>query len=412
MNRISKDLKKDADKLLPDEQLKENIKSRLFPSPEPRRAKSKRGIAVAMSAVVCVLVIAIALGVIFSVPTGNNPPISAGTNSDTLVLIDINPSFEIVADKNGLVKSVTGVNSDARIVLLGKDYTGKPVDQVCTDIVKTSINLGYVNNKHGQVNIAAYNEDSSISSEYISLLTGSVNGIVTASGGTVVGTDGEAAKQKLIDEIIAAYGTTAGLDEKTVLELHRILKQYDVTKEQELDKLEDLWEEELEKAGFDDDTMEDIIDKWKEENLKPLGEELEEELEYYIDLYEVKLVLSGISEDEAERAAKEKEAELTQLGREDRTALRAFIDTWWTEAENEFYSCLQTKLKEDGKTQAETDKFTATVRSALEKKDLEDKKEIIADFLQDYYENIVDPDEDDDDFWQDFLEDLFEDDDD
>lgn len=412
MNRISKDLKKDADRLLPDKKFKEEIKGRLYPYGKPERAKRpKRGLAFAMSAVACVLVIAIALAVVFSLPTSdpNSPPITAVNVSDTLVLIDINPSFEIIADKDGNVKSVTGVNSDARIVLLGKSYSGGSVYDVCTDIIKTAINLGYVNNKHGQVNISAYNEDAAISSQYLSLLTGSVDDMVAASGGTVVATDGEAAKQKLIDEIIAAYGTTAGLDDKTVLELHRLLNQYDVTKEKELDELEELWEEELEKAGFDDDAMEDAVDAWKEQYLKPLGEELEEELEYYIDIYEIKLIYSGMSEREAEKAAEEEEYRLTDLGRQDRTALRAFIDEWWVPAEQEFFDIVRDKLQSDGFSESEIAAKISKITDLLNKKDAEDRKELIAELIEGYYENAVDPEEDED-FFEEFWEELFEDD--
>ena len=407
MSKISKDLKKDADRLLPDKNLKENIRQKLFPAPPQKTANRKRGFAFAMSAVACVLVIAIALAVIFSVPSNDAPPITAGNISDTLFLIDINPSFEIVADKDGLVTSVTGVNSDARIVLLGKNYIGKTVYETCADIITTSVKMGYVTTTNNLVNILAYNEDNQISGEYLEKLTSSVSQIIAASGGTLVTGDGEEAKQKLIDDIIAAYGSTTGLNEKTVLELHRILKQYDITKEQELDRLEELWEEELEKQGFDDDTMEDIIDKWKEENLKPLGEELEEELESYIDVYEIKLVYGGMSERDAEEKAEEEEYRLTELGRTDRQALRNFIDEWWADATVEFYSIIEEKLRSDGKTDDEINLFVQTVENALSGKDSEERKELIAELIEEYYENLIEPE--DEDFFEEFLEELFDD---
>lgn len=412
MNRISRQLKKEADRLLPDEKLKNDITKRLFPENTRERVKTpaRRGFAFALSAVVCVLVIAIALAVIFSLPTNpDQPPITAGTVSDTLVLIDINPSFEIIADKDGNVKSVTGVNSDARIVLLGKNYVGSSVYDVCTDIINTAIKLGYVNNKHGQVNISAYNDDAAIGKEYVAQLMNNVGELVASSGGTVVATDGEDAKQKLIDEIIAAYGNTAGLDEKTVLELHRLLNQYDVTKEKELDELEEIWEEELEKAGLDDDEMEDAIDRWKEEYLKPLGEELEEELEYYIDIFKLQLMLDGSSEKEAEAAADDEEYRLTEIGRQDRKALREFIDAWWIELDEQFRETLRTILQSKGYDQTETIAFEERVFNALSAIDDEDCKEIRAELIEGYMESILDPDEGYE-YWEEFLEELFEDD--
>ena len=354
--------------------------------------------------------IAISLAVIFSLPTNpDQPPITAGTVSDTLVLIDINPSFEIIADKDGNVKSVTGVNSDARIVLLGKNYVGSSVYDVCTDIINTAIKLGYVNNKHGQVNISAYNDDAAIGKEYVAQLMNNVGELVASSGGTVVATDGEDAKQKLIDEIIAAYGNTAGLDEKTVLELHRLLNQYDVTKEKELDELEEIWEEELEKAGLDDDEMEDAIDRWKEEYLKPLGEELEEELEYYIDIFKLQLMLDGSSEKEAEAAADDEEYRLTEIGRQDRKALREFIDAWWIELDEQFRETLRTILQSKGYDQTETIAFEERVFNALSAIDDEDCKEIRAELIEGYMESVLDPDEGYE-YWEEFLEELFEDD--
>lgn len=402
MNRISKDLKKDADRLLPDEQLKEKIKGQLFPAPQPKRAKSKRGLAFAMSAVACVLVLALALTVVFTWPsTEEKGPITAENNSDTLFLIDINPSFEVLADENGVVKSVTGLNSDARIVLLGKNYIGGSVYDVCSDIITTSVKLGYVNANNSQVNILAYNENSAVSGQYLSELAASVSSVVTGSGGTIVTEDGEEAKQQLINNIIAAYGQTDGLDEKTVLELHRLLNQYDITKEQELDALEEMWEEELEKQGFDDDVMEDVIDNWKEQTLKPLGEELEEHLESYVEVYEYKLILDGLSAKEAKSLAEEEEYRLKEIGRQNRRDLKDILDAWMYEESDKI---IEDRLRSDGKTDQEIDAFKQTVKAYTDKEGCE----ILAELIEDYYESLADPEEDED-YWEEFLEELYDD---
>ena len=302
---------------------------------------------------------------------------------------------------NGSVKSVTGLNSDARIVLLGKNYIGGSVYDVCSDIITTSVKLGYVNANNSQVNIIAYNEDSAISGQYLSELAANVSSVVTESGGTIVTEDGEEAKQQLIDDIIAAYGQTDGLDEKTVLELHRLLKQYDITKEQELDALEEMWEEELEKQGFDDDVMEDVIDKWKEQTLKPLGEELEEHLESYIEVYEYKLVLDGMSKKEAENLAEQEEYRLKEIGRQNRRDLKNILDAWMYEESDKI---IANRLHAEGKTEQEINAFRQTVKNYTDKEGCE----ILADLIEDYYESLADPEEDED-YWEEFLEELYDD---
>lgn len=200
---------------------------------------------------------------------------------------------------------------------------------------------------------------------------------------------------------MAAYGQTDGLDEKTVLELHRLLKQYDITKEQELDALEEMWEEELEKQGFDDDVMEDVIDKWKEQTLKPLGEELEEHLESYIEVYEYKLVLDGMSKKEAENLAEQEEYRLKEIGRQNRRDLKDILDAWMYEESDKI---IENRLRSEGKTDQEIDAFKQTVKNHTDKEGCE----ILADLIEDYYESLADPEEDED-YWEEFLEELYDD---
>lgn len=388
MNKIYKDLKKQANEILPDNTFKESLKSQILPQSMQENAKvekrknTKTVWIKSMSAVAAALVVIIILAVCIAVPLSSREGgvISGG---ETVVLIDINPSFEIVAQDNDKVKSVTGLNSDARIVLLGKNYVGKDLYDVCNDIVLTAIRLNYVHTVSDMINIIAYNQNNQSESQVISkieqLLTSSVDGKAQLSI-----TNSDEAKQSLIESIILQFGEINGLNEKTITELHRILMNYDITKEEELDRLEELWEEELEKAGYDDDIAEDLIEKWKEEHLKPLGEELDEEIEDYLEVYEAKLIFNGTDEDLAEKMAKEEYERIKAMG--DRNTIRQFIDAWWEEAEEEYFTLKRAELEGKGLSEQEIDERIEKIKEAFDKEDSEDKKEEIADYLEEYYE--------------------------
>lgn len=386
MNKIFKDLKNQADSILPDEKFKEELKSQILPQYATSNArdmqKKKRtfsprlkGLSIVAAALV-VIIVAICIAVPLSTRGG------AVSGGDTVVLIDINPSFEIIADDKDNVKNVTGLNSDARIVLLGKNYVGKDLFDVCNDIVITAIRLNYVHTAADMINIIAYNSNAADESSAISkiqeLLTGSIEGKAQLSV-----TNSEEAKRSLIESIIVQFGQIDGLGEKTITELHRILMKYDVTKEEELDELEELWEEALEAQGFDDDIAEDIIEEWKEQYLKPLGEGLDEEIEDYIELFELKLIYGGTDEERAEELAEKEYDRIKNLG--DRNAIREFIDQWWTQAEQEYFSIRRSELEQKGLSDEEIERIFAKTREEF-LNDPEEKKETISDYLEEYYE--------------------------
>lgn len=384
MKKISKELKNQAKELLPDENFKQSIKDQILPSYDQNTQKSvvkkKKSVWIksfATAAAVLVVVIALIIG--FTLP--NQHQTSQG--GETVVLIDINPSFEIVADQNDVVKQVTGLNSDARIVLLGKNYTGKDLYEVCNDIVVTAIHLNYVDAVTDIINIIAYNENTDSESLTIDKIKSMVESSVGNSAQLIISNSGQA-KQQLISEIILQYGDMSGLTNKTIAELHRILMAYDITKEEELDELEELWEEELEKAGLNDDIAEDILDKWKEQNLKPLGESLEDEIEDYLEIFELKLIRNDkLSESEAGRLTRAEHRRIMSMG--NRINIRKFIDAWWIEAEKEYFELKTAELQQKGCTQEEIDRIIVEIRDEFEK-DVEDKKEIIAEYLEEYYE--------------------------
>lgn len=265
MKKVKEQLKRQAADLLPDDGLKDKIAS-LLPAPERREKKRARSFKpVFVTAVACLLVAVVAVTVLWTGGFfGGGSTVYA---QESVIIIDINPSFEIVTDEKGNVKYVTGLNSDARIVILGKNYAGKNYVDVCKSIVSTSVSLNYVTDTNNTVTVTAYNEDRQVESSLVATLNDAISSLLQGTTAHVDVSDSEHAKQKLMQEIKEKYGITQGLDNKTLKELHRILMAYDITKESQLDKLEDEWEKLLEEAGYDDDTAEEILDKWKEENL-------------------------------------------------------------------------------------------------------------------------------------------------
>ena len=386
MNKIFKDLKNQADSILPDEKFKEELKSQILPQYATSNArdmqKKKRTFSPRLKglSIVAAALVVIIVAICIAVPLSTRGGVVSG--GDTVVLIYINPSIEIISDNKDNVKNVTGLNSDARIVLLGKNYVGKDLFDVCNDIVLTAIRLNYVHTAADMINIIAYNSNAADESSAISkiqeLLTGSIEGKAQLSV-----TNSEEAKRSLIESIIVQFGQIDGLGEKTITELHRILMKYDVTKEEELDELEELWEEALEAQGFDDDIAEDIIEEWKEQYLKPLGEGLDEEIEDYIELFELKLIYGGTDEERAEELAEKEYDRIKNLG--DRNAIREFIDQWWTQAEQEYFSIRRSELEQKGLSDEEIERIFAKTREEF-LNDPEEKKETISDYLEEYYE--------------------------
>lgn len=60
------------------------------------------------------------------------------------VSVDINPSFEIMTDEDGLIIEVIGLNEDADVVLYNVDVKGKKLDEGLKLMVKESYDLGFI----------------------------------------------------------------------------------------------------------------------------------------------------------------------------------------------------------------------------------------------------------------------------
>ncbi|HIU82484.1 MAG TPA: hypothetical protein IAC70_00830 [Candidatus Faecicola pullistercoris] len=410
MSRISRQLKKQADFVLPDEKVKEQIKDRLGISAKARRNISFSKFA-AIGAVLLVFALtAAAIGIFGGDRTGgkndNGGDMQGGGGifnpvSETYISISINPAFEITADTNDKVTSVTGLNSDARLVMLGKSYTGKPVLDVCEDIVKTAIHLGYVNEENLDINIVAANADNDKENSTISGLQSVISSLISAeyTNAVLAVSNEETARNELIAALSGMFGSNPDkYQQATVKELVRLLNSYDITREEELDALEEEWERLLENEGYDDDIAEDIIDEWKESTLKPLAGDFEDKLDDYIDVYELFRMGEGNSEDKAESLAEAEEQRLKTeylynpayaTPYEARRALCAELDRLWEKKVLPAYLDVYCgRMSQAGNGQDEA------LKQEEEKRIREMSQYKMRDYIEEQLERWFDPDDD------------------
>lgn len=65
--------------------------------------------------------------------------------ANAYLVIDINPSIEVVTNEDGKVLRVTALNEDAQVLLLDVDFKGKTLDEVVNTIIELARELGYIN---------------------------------------------------------------------------------------------------------------------------------------------------------------------------------------------------------------------------------------------------------------------------
>ena len=101
-----------------------------------------------------------------------------GEDKSGYVSLDINPSVELVVDKDGLVAGVRGVNEDGLVLLYNESgIKGETVDKAVEKIVNISIEEGYLTEDNHVVNVTVSAKDD----KYLKKLTDNVNASVKAS---------------------------------------------------------------------------------------------------------------------------------------------------------------------------------------------------------------------------------------
>ena len=243
---LRKRLKEQFEKLLPDFSFKEKVVEAVTPEAEMLKEKerarvkamftSKRAI---MSFVATCLIVCVGLGVglglglkVGVLPLdGDDSPTPGGeaVPAPTYMSIDINPSFGIEVDEDGVVVSVEALNEDAVIVLLDTDLVGKTVEEVFTTIVSLAKELGYLK-EDGTVNVVMSNEfkavEEAIATRVENVLD-DVNALLSAENITI---NIEKGKEALVSALEEAGKFVEGMEDWSAEHLHKYFKDYDSEK--------------------------------------------------------------------------------------------------------------------------------------------------------------------------------------
>lgn len=243
---LRKKLKEQFEKLLPDFSFKEKVVEAVTPEAEMLKEKerarvkamftSKRAI---ISYVATCLIVCVGLGVglglgfgggvltlyVDDSPAGGGDPVPA----PTYMSIDINPSFGIEVDEDGVVVSVEALNEDAVIVLLDTNLVGKTVEEVFTTIVSLAEELGYLK-EDGTVNVVMSNEfkavEEAIATRVENVLD-DVNKLLSAENITI---NIEKGKEALVSALEEAGKFVEGMEDWSAEHLHKYFKDYDSEK--------------------------------------------------------------------------------------------------------------------------------------------------------------------------------------
>ena len=243
---LRKRLKEQFEKLLPDFSFKEKVVEAVTPEAEMLKEKerarvkamftSKRAI---MSFVATCLIVCVGLGVGLGLGLNGgvlpldgddtSTPVGDSIPAPTYMSIDINPSFGIEVDEDGVVVSVEALNEDAVIVLLDTDLVGKTVEEVFTTIVSLAEELGYLK-EDGTVNVVMSNEfkavEEAIATRVENVLD-DVNALLSAENITI---NIEKGKEALVSALEEAGKFVEGMEDWSAEHLHKYFKDYDSEK--------------------------------------------------------------------------------------------------------------------------------------------------------------------------------------
>lgn len=233
MKSVKKLLKKGANEIMPDEQLKNSIKQQLgFYSPSYVETKTKKSFKFSYALGIIVLLVASILCAILLTP--DKKPATALSKS--YISLDVNPSIQIIIDENDEIAQVIPCNKDAVAVLYGKKFS-KDTEKAFVEIMELLYKYGYLYDD-AIVSVRAINDDSDKENYLYEIINKTLNGFsankklkMNINNGNKGGNNPyrvSESKFSLIKEIAENYGyDVEDLLEISPEELYKISRKYD-----------------------------------------------------------------------------------------------------------------------------------------------------------------------------------------
>lgn len=231
MKDLEKALKKQAESILPNADVKAKILERATSEEKAEKvtpAKRRAPRRYVYSAIAAVLVACIGLGFGLGFGLDKNDTPVAPLPSDTYVALSINPSFGITATADGVVTEVTALNEDAVLVLYGEDFTGKSIDETAIALVELSASLGYLQ-AGGKAEFTVCNDNDDYARKIESAISAKINENETLSALNVaINFDfgGKTSLEQKAKEVLSGVNV-GGLDAD---EINKLLNGFDEEK--------------------------------------------------------------------------------------------------------------------------------------------------------------------------------------
>ncbi len=149
---IRKDLRNELFDIEPDDALEDKVFSKVALQPSTKSTTPFKRYIPVLTCSLCFVLLCV-IGII----VGNVMHSRRIEKQDyqAIVQVDVNPSIEMVVDKNKQVLSVRGLNDEGKMIIEGEMIIGKTVDEAVDTIIRIETELGYliVNGKDNQIKV-------------------------------------------------------------------------------------------------------------------------------------------------------------------------------------------------------------------------------------------------------------------
>lgn len=164
MRKTEKEMKKRLRKELSNVEPNDTLESKVFSKvalhvPEKKSISFKKYVPILTCSLCIVFLLAIGMIV------GNMIQGKVREKNDyhAIVQVDVNPSIEMVVDKNQQVLSVRGLNDEGKMIIEGEMIVGKTMNEAVDTIIRLETELGYLivngDNNQIQITVSAKNDE-------------------------------------------------------------------------------------------------------------------------------------------------------------------------------------------------------------------------------------------------------------